>query len=438
MTDKEKKIKEAILKKVRELYLLRRENSQQFRPGHELIPFAGRIYDQKEMMALVNAALEFWLTAGKNTVDFEQRFAEFLGVKYCSLVNSGSSANLLALTALTSPQLGERRLQPGDEVITVAAAFPTTVNPIVQNGLVPVFVDVDLGTYNINIKQLQAAVTAKTKAIILAHTLGNPFNLGAVLDLAQKHRLYLIEDSCDALGSTYQDRLVGTFGDAATFSFYPAHQMTMGEGGAILAKSRQLDRIIRSLRDWGRDCFCQPGMDNTCGRRFNHQLASLPEGYDHKYIYSHLGYNLKVLDLQPAIGLEQLKKLPFFIEKRKENFKKLQAGLQDYQDFMILPEATANSDPAWFSFPLTVKAETGIQRKDLINHLEQHKIMTRMLFAGNITRQPAYQQVKYRVVSALQNTDYIMNNTFFIGVYPGIDQKRIDYILDVFASFQQW
>ncbi|MCG8513339.1 MAG: lipopolysaccharide biosynthesis protein RfbH, partial [Halanaerobiales bacterium] len=331
MTDKEKKIKEAILKKVRELYLLRRENSQQFRPGHELIPFAGRIYDQKEMMALVNAALEFWLTAGKNTVDFEQRFAEFLGVKYCSLVNSGSSANLLALTALTSPQLGERRLQPGDEVITVAAAFPTTVNPIVQNGLVPVFVDVDLGTYNINIKQLQAAVTAKTKAIILAHTLGNPFNLGAVLDLAQKHRLYLIEDSCDALGSTYQDRLVGTFGDAATFSFYPAHQMTMGEGGAILAKSRQLDRIIRSLRDWGRDCFCQPGMDNTCGRRFNHQLASLPEGYDHKYIYSHLGYNLKVLDLQPAIGLEQLKKLPFFIEKRKENFKKLQAGLLDYQ-----------------------------------------------------------------------------------------------------------
>lgn len=434
VSEKINKLRKEILEKVKEFYQAQKETDN-FNPGKDIIPFARRVYDEKEMMSLVDSALDFWLTAGRYAKEFEEKFAEFIGVKSCSLVNSGSSANLLALAAFTSPKLEDKRLKPGDEVITVAAGFPTTVNPIVQNGLIPVFVDVDLGTYNINIEQLKEGISSKTKAIMLAHTLGNPFDLNAVMELTNEYDLYVIEDCCDAVGSTYDGKMVGTFGDAATVSFYPAHHMTMGEGGAVLVNSIKLERIVRSLRDWGRDCYCEPGCDNTCGHRFEQQMGTLPYGYDHKYIYSHIGYNLKVLDLQPAIGLEQLKKLPSFIEKRKENFKKLKEGLKPYQDYLILPEATKNSDPSWFGFPLTVKEESGVKRVDLVNFLEERKIMTRMLFAGNIVRQPAYQNVNYRVVGDLKNTDYIMNNTFFIGVYPGIDQQKIDYILNVFADY---
>ncbi|SEM38604.1 MULTISPECIES: lipopolysaccharide biosynthesis protein RfbH [unclassified Candidatus Frackibacter] len=435
MSNKVSKLRKEILEKVKELHKLQEKNSEDFKPGKDVIPFARRVYDEKEMMSLVDSALDFWLTAGRYAEEFEEKFADYFGLKSCSLVNSGSSANLIALTAFTSPKLGDKRLKPGDEVITVAAGFPTTVNPIIQNGLIPVFVDVNLGTYNVNIEQLRQAISSKTKAIMLAHTLGNPFNLEAVMEIAKEHDLYVIEDCCDAVGSTYNDELVGTFGDAATVSFYPAHHMTMGEGGAVLVDSTKLERIVRSFRDWGRDCYCEPGQDNTCGYRFERQMGTLPYGYDHKYIYSHIGYNLKVLDLQPAIGIEQLKKLPSFIKKRKENFKKLKDGLKDYEDYLILPEATKNSDPSWFGFPITVRKDSGINRADLVNHLEENKIMTRMLFAGNITRQPAYQNVKYRVVGNLENTDYIMNNTFFIGVYPGIDQEKRDYILQVFADY---
>ncbi|SDC07882.1 CDP-6-deoxy-D-xylo-4-hexulose-3-dehydrase [Candidatus Frackibacter sp. WG11] len=435
MSNKVSKLRKEILEKVKELHKLQEKNSEYFKPGKDVIPFARRVYDEKEMMSLVDSALDFWLTAGRYAEEFEEKFADYFGLKSCSLVNSGSSANLIALTAFTSPKLGDKRLKPGDEVITVAAGFPTTVNPIIQNGLIPVFVDVNLGTYNVNIEQLRQAISSKTKAIMLAHTLGNPFNLEAVMEIAKEHDLYVIEDCCDAVGSTYNDELVGTFGDAATVSFYPAHHMTMGEGGAVLVDSTKLERIVRSFRDWGRDCYCEPGQDNTCGYRFERQMGTLPYGYDHKYIYSHIGYNLKVLDLQPAIGIEQLKKLPSFIKKRKENFKKLKDGLKDYEDYLILPEATKNSDPSWFGFPITVRKDSGINRADLVNHLEENKIMTRMLFAGNITRQPAYQNVKYRVVGNLENTDYIMNNTFFIGVYPGIDQEKRDYILQVFADY---
>ncbi|KXS43213.1 MAG: CDP-6-deoxy-D-xylo-4-hexulose-3-dehydrase [Candidatus Frackibacter sp. T328-2] len=435
MKAKAKKIKEDIFKKIKELHELKEESKENFQPGEDVIPFARRIYDEKEMMSLVDSALDFWLTAGRYAEEFEEKFADYFGLKSCALVNSGSSANLIALTAFTSPKLGDKRLKPGDEVVTVAAGFPTTVNPIIQNGLIPVFVDVDLGTYNVNIEQLRQAISPKTKAIMLAHTLGNPFNLEAVMEIAKEHDLYVIEDCCDAVGSTYNDELVGTFGDAATVSFYPAHHMTMGEGGAVLVDSTKLERMVRSFRDWGRDCYCEPGQDNTCGYRFERQMGTLPYGYDHKYIYSHIGYNLKVLDLQPAIGVEQLKKLPSFIKKRKENFKALKEGLKEYEDYLILPEATKNSDPSWFGFPITVREDSGINRADLVNHLEENKIMTRMLFAGNITRQPAYQNVKYRVVGDLENTDYIMNNTFFIGVYPGIDQEKRDYILQVFADY---
>ncbi len=429
------KIREEILKKVRSYYIACKNNEKQFIPGEDLIPFARRIYDDNELIALVDSALDFWLTAGKNSIKFEQEFCNFYGIKSCSLVNSGSSANLLALTAFTSNKLGEKKLKPGDEVITIAAAFPTTVNPIIQNNLVPVFVDIDLCTYNINIEQLKKAITPQTKAIMLAHTLGNPFDLDSVMEIVKENDLYLIEDTCDAVGSTYNNKLVGTFGDAATVSFYPAHHMTMGEGGAVLLDSIELERIVRSFRDWGRDCFCEPGQDNSCGHRFKQKSGNLPYGYDHKYIYSHLGYNLKMLDLQPAIGLAQLKKLPIFIQKRKENFQKLKNGLKQYQKHLILPEATKKSDPSWFGFPLTIRETSKVNRSQLINFLEERKIMTRMLFAGNIVRQPAYQNLCYKVIGDLKNTDYIMNNTFFIGVYPGIDQKKIDYILNVFDIY---
>jgi CDP-4-dehydro-6-deoxyglucose reductase, E1 len=428
-----KRLKNDIFEIVKKYFKL--SNSDSFVPGKDIIPYSGRVYDEKELISLVDSALEFWLTSGRFANKFEKAFAQFLGIKSCSLVNSGSSANLLALTALTSPKLKDKKVKPGDEVITVAAAFPTTVNPIVQNNLIPVFVDITMGNYNIDIDYLEKAISPKTKAIMLAHTLGNPFDLNSIMQLAKEHDLFVIEDNCDALGSTYEGKLTGTFGNLSTSSFYPPHHITMGEGGAILTDSIELERIICSYRDWGRDCYCKTGHSNTCGKRFKQKMGELPFGYDHKYIYSHIGYNLKVLDLQPAIGLEQLKKLPYFIKKRKENFKKLTEGLSNFQSDIILPKKTKKSDPSWFGFPITVKRESRIECKNLIAYLEKNKIMTRKLFAGNIIRQPAYQNIRHRVIGDLRNTDYVMNSTFFIGVYPGIDQPRINYILDTFDSY---
>ncbi len=414
---------------------IREKQKEEFLPGKTLIPFARRVFDENEYVNLVDSSLDGWLTAGRYEEEFELKFANFFGVKSCSLVNSGSSANLIALSTLTSKKLGERRIKKGDEVITVAAGFPTTVNPIVQIGAVPVFLDIELGTYNIKVEDLEKAYTEKTRAVMLAHTLGNPFNLKVVKEFTDRHNLWLIEDTCDALGSKYNGQLVGTFGDIATVSFYPAHHITMGEGGAVLTNSLKLERIIRSFRDWGRDCYCKPGMSNTCGMRFNQQFGTLPFGYDHKYVYSHIGYNLKITDMQAAVGVAQLEKLEGFIEKRKYNFKRLKEGLEEFENDLILPKATENSDPSWFGFPITIKEESKIKRYDLVNYLEKNKIMTRMLFGGNLTRQPAYEDVEYRIVGDLKNTDLVMNNTFFIGVYPGITDEMIDYMLQVFKSF---
>lgn len=405
----------------------------QFDPGKTWVSCAGKVFDEEEIASLIDASLDFWLTTGRYASIFEEKLADFLGIRYCLLTNSGSSANLLAISALTSPKLGERQLRPGDEVITVAAGFPTTVTPIVQNRLVPVFVDVDLETYNVSVEQLEAAVSAKTRAIILAHTLGNPFNLAAVTEIVRKYNLWLIEDNCDALGSTYKGRYTGTFGDMATLSFYPAHHITMGEGGAVLTSDPLLKHVIESFRDWGRDCWCPPGKDNTCGRRFAWQLGELPSGYDHKYTYSHLGYNLKMTDLQAAVGVAQLAKLADFARIRRNNFQQLFAGLQKYyEDVFILPKATENADPCWFGFPLTVRAEAPFTRQQLVQHLEDSRIRTRLLFAGNILKQPAFQDVHYRVAGELKNTDLIMERTFWIGIYPGLGQKEINYILDTF------
>lgn len=408
-----------------------------FTPGQTWVSCAGKVYDEQEMANLIDAALDFWLTTGRYADSFEERLAGFLGVRFCLLTNSGSSANLLAITALTSPKLGERRLKPGNEVVTVAAGFPTTVTPIVQNRLIPVFVDVDLETYNVNIKQLEAAISDKTGAIILAHTLGNPFNLDAVMEIARKHNLWLIEDNCDALGSTYRGRYTGTFGDLATTSFYPAHHITMGEGGAVLTSDPLLKRVVESLRDWGRDCWCPPGHDNTCKRRFQWQLGTLPYGYDHKYTYSHLGYNLKLTDLQAAVGVAQLAKLSEFIRVRERNFRLLYEGLQQYEDIFILPQATEHACPSWFGFLITLRSGAPFSRQQLINYLEEHCIRTRLLFAGNITRQPAFQGIKYRAVGELKNTDTIMNQTFWIGLYPGLGEREIRYILDTFDDYFQ-
>ncbi len=429
MEDLRKQILELTKKYINE------KSKEEFIPGKTIIPFARRVFDENEYLYLVDSALDGWLTAGRFVEEFEARFAEFFGVRSCSLVNSGSSANLIALSTLTSKKLGERRINKNDEVITVAAGFPTTVNPIVQIGAIPVFLDVELGTYNISVDKLEEAYSKKTKAVMLAHTLGIPFNLKAVKEFTEKHNIWLIEDTCDAVGSKYEGKLVGTFGDIATVSFYPAHHITMGEGGAILTNNIRLERIIRSFRDWGRDCYCEPGMDNTCGMRFNQQCGELPFGYDHKYVYSHIGYNLKITDMQAAVGLAQLKKLEGFIEKRKENFKKLYEGLKQFENDLILPRATENSDPSWFGFPITIREDSNIKRYDLVRYLEKNKIMTRMLFGGNLTRQPAYEDVEYRVVGELKNTDLIMNNTFFIGVYPGITAEMIDYIVKIFKNF---
>lgn len=429
-------IKKEIMKKVTEYYeVVHKPSNDIFIPGESTVSFAGRIYDEQDIMNLVDSSLDFWLTAGRYAQQFEQEFAEYMQRRYCMLTTSGSSANLLALTALTSPVLGSKALQKGDEVITVAAGFPTTVNPIIQNGLIPVFVDVEIGTYNIKTEMLEQALSEKTKAIMIAHTLGNPFDLEYVVNFAKKHNLYLIEDCCDAVGTLYEGKKVGSFGDIATVSFYPAHHITMGEGGAVLVDNPKLEKIVRSFRDWGRDCYCDPGSDNTCGKRFSKQYGLLPKGYDHKYVYSHVGYNLKVTDMQAAVGVAQLRKLPMFIEARKENFKKLYQALEPYQEYLILPEATPKSDPSWFAFPITVKKNEVFTKEDIVLFLEKNKILTRQLFAGNIIRQPAYLNVDYRVVGTLENTDYIMNNTFFIGVYPGIDQRKMDYVVDIFHGF---
>jgi CDP-6-deoxy-D-xylo-4-hexulose-3-dehydrase len=405
-----------------------------FRPGVSSIPYAGRVFDDEELVNLVEAALDFWLTTGRFAEQFEREFAYCFGVDHCILVNSGSSANLLALSCLTSPSLGERRLHPGDEVITVASSFPTTVNPIIQNQLVPVFVDVTIPTYNVDVAQLEQAYSSRTRAVMLAHTLGNPFDLDAVMKFVRKYNLWLIEDCCDALGATYGGQKVGTFGDLATASFYPAHHITMGEGGAVLTNSPILNKLVGSFRDWGRDCWCEPGKDNTCGKRFEWQLGNLPYGYDHKYIYSHIGYNLKLTDMQAAVGLAQLKKLPAFIEARRRNFQLLYEGLLTLQEFFILPEATPGSEPSWFGFPLAVRLEAPFTRNQVVRYLESCKIATRLLFGGNIVRQPAYcdDNVRYRVLGELKNSDFVMNQVFWIGVYPGLSREMLEYILERF------
>jgi CDP-6-deoxy-D-xylo-4-hexulose-3-dehydrase len=430
------KLREEILDKVKEFYKSEhKEKNEIFIEGETRIPFAGRVYDEEELLNLIDSSLDFWLTAGRYSDEFEADFAEYMGQKYSLLLNSGSSANLIALTSLTSSKLGDKKLKHGDEVITVAAGFPTTVNPIIQNGLIPVFVDIELGTYNVKVSELEKALSNKTKAVMLAHTLGNPFNLGEVQEFCKKHNLFLVEDCCDAVGSKYDGKMVGTFGDLATVSFYPAHHMTMGEGGAVLTSNAILQKIALSFRDWGRDCYCAGGSDNTCGRRFSMQFGSLPYGYDHKYVYSHIGYNLKVTDMQAAIGVAQLKKLPSFVQARKDNFEKLYNGLKKHENYLLLPEATKNSDPSWFGFMLCVKENDKFKRLELAQYLEDNKILTRQLFAGNLIKHPAYENVEYRMVGDLKNTDYVMNNGIFIGVYPGLTESKINYILSIFDNF---
>ena len=418
-------------------YCREKFGSSSFDPSRDFVHYAGRVFDDEELCNLVDASLDFYLTANRYAERFEADFAEYLGLGSALLVNSGSSANLVAMTALTSPKLGERRLRPGDEVITVAAAFPTTVAPLVQNQMIPVFVDVNLGDYTAIPELLAEAIGPKTKAIMMAHTMGAPFHLDAVMELVKKHNLWLIEDNCDALGSRYRNELTGTFGHLATFSFYPAHHITMGEGGCVATDDEELARIVRSIRDWGRDCYCTGGENNTCGKRFDRQFGTLPVGYDHKYIYSHIGYNLKVTDMQAAIGCAQLKKLPDFIAKRKLNFQKLTEILKAYEDRLILPEAIEHSDPSWFGFVITVREDAGFSRNDLTRFLEANRVETRNLFSGNLLRHPAFMDIPHRIVGDLKNTDTIMNSTFFIGVYPGLDDSRLEYMAGVFAGFMQ-
>ena len=407
---------------------------KEFIPGKSKIPVSGKVFDEHELINGIKSVLEGWWTEGNYTEEFKKKFGKFLGIDYVIPVNSGSSANLLAFTALTSEMIKERRIMPGDEVICVAAAFPTTVNPIIQNNCVPVFLDVNIGTYNIKTENLEKALSKKTKAVFIAHTLGNPFDLRKIKAFCEKHRLWLIEDCCDALGSKYDGRLLGNFGDIATFSFYPAHHITSGEGGAVVTKDPLLKRVLESVRDWGRDCWCQTGKENTCGMRFSYKLGELPLGYDHKYIYSNTGYNLKWSDMQAAIGCAQIDKLEGFIEKRKSNFIKLKKGLSKI-DCLIMPAATDNTDPCWFGFPISIKEDSGFTRNELIAYLEKNNIATRLLFGGNIIRQPYFRNLRYKIGEPLKNTDFVMTNTFWIGVYPGIDDEMIEYVLKIFGNF---
>lgn len=406
-----------------------------FEPGVSVVPPSGKVVGAKEMELMVEASLDAWLTTGRFNDLFEARLAKFLGVKHLMTVNSGSSANLVAFSALTSPKLGDRAIKPGDEVIGVAAGFPTTVNPILQFGAVPVFVDVELGTYNIDASKIEAAIGPKTKAVMLAHTLGNPYNLEVVTALCKKYQLWLVEDCCDALGSTYNGQFVGTFGDIGTLSFYPAHHITMGEGGAVFTNNDELKQIAESFRDWGRDCYCQPGKDNTCGRRFCQKLGSLPEGYDHKYTYSHLGYNLKITDMQAACGLAQLDRAAGLIQARKDNFAYLKDRLKSCEEFLILPQATESSDPSWFGFPMTLTPAANVSRVDLLTYLDQYKIGTRLLFAGNLTRQPYMIGRNYRVSGELINTDRVMNDTFWIGVQPSLTEEMLAFSVGKIEAF---
>jgi CDP-6-deoxy-D-xylo-4-hexulose-3-dehydrase len=409
--------------------------TEPFVPGESPIPVSGKVFDAAELEHLVDASLDFWLTTGRYAARFEREFARVMNVRHALLVNSGSSANLVALSALTSPSLGERRLRPGDEVITVATGFPTTVNPTIQNGLVPVFTDVHIPTYNIDVSQLEAARSERTRAIMVAHTLGNPFDVGTVAAFAKQHDLWLIEDCCDAVGATFRGQRVGTFGDLATVSFYPAHHITMGEGGAVLTSKPAIKKLVESFRDWGRDCWCDPGKENTCGKRFCWKLGELPEGYDHKYTYSHIGYNLKLTDMQAAVGVAQLSKLPGFIEARRRNFASLHEGLRELSDVLILPEATPGSEPSWFGFPIAVRHEAGFTRDALVRHLESNRIATRLLFGGNLVRQPAYREVRYRQIGDLRNADFVMNQVFWIGVFPGLGGAHIEHMCDVIRAF---
>ena len=456
----EQELREKISNLVAEFHKTR-TTEKTFIPGKTPIRYAGRVFDEKEIQAAVEASLDFWLTEGRFAEEFQVELAEKVGVECALLTNSGSSANLLALTVLTSPLLREKRLKPGDEVITVAAGFPTTLNPIILNGLVPVFVDVDIPTYNAKVEEIEAAIGEKTRAIFIAHTLGNPFDLSRIMKIVEKYGLYLIEDNCDALGSRYvlkevekvgrcEDvnnpltlsptqlpnfRYTGSFGALATCSFYPAHHITTGEGGAVLTSDETLARIIQSLKDWGRDCYCGPGENNTCGRRFSGQYGDLPYGYDHKYVYSHIGYNLKMTDIQAAIGVEQLKKLDGFCQTRRANFKAWTSGFKKYENLFILPKATEGADPAWFAFPVTVKETAGFTRTELTNYLSENLIETRNLFGGNLLRQPAYLDIKHRKIGNLENTDRIMNDTFFLGTYPGIGSEQIEYTMNVIDKF---
>ncbi|MEI6167161.1 MAG: lipopolysaccharide biosynthesis protein RfbH [bacterium] len=424
-----------ILKLVESYHAEKFQKKAAFTPGQDLVHYAGRVFDSDEMCRLVDSSLDFFLTAGRYSEEFEANFAEKLGVSNALLVNSGSSANLIALTTLTSPKLGDRRLKPGDEVITVAAGFPTTLAPILQNQLIPVFIDVNLGDYTAIPERIEQAIGPKTRAIMMAHTLGIPFDLDVVLALAKKHDLWVIEDNCDALGSLYRGQWTGSFGHIASHSFYPAHHITMGEGGCVVTNDDELARIACSFRDWGRDCYCSGGENNTCGKRFSQQFGSLPSGYDHKYVYSHIGYNLKVTDMQAAIGCAQLGKLDDFVARRKANFVTLSTLLKRYEDRLLLPKATPNSDPSWFAFPITVRPEAGFTRNELTQHLESKKIETRNLFSGNLLRHPAFDGIPCRIVGDLKNTDLITTNTFFVGIYPGLTDVHLTYMAAMFEEF---
>ncbi len=427
-------LKKKIFREVKKFHDLK-HRPKAFVPGMSAVPYAGRVFDASEMISLTDASLDFWLTTGRFARAFENRMARFLGVKNCLLTNSGSSANLLAVSALTSPLLKQRKVKPGDEVITTACGFPTTLNPILQNQLVPVFVDIALGTYNPDAAMIKNALSKKTKAIFLPHTLGNPCEIEEIAALARRKGLWLIEDNCDALGSLYNGKYTGTFGDMATLSFYPAHHITMGEGGAVLTSDPLLKKIITSLRDWGRDCWCEPGVDNSCGNRFSWKSGKLPFGYDHKYIYSHVGYNLKATDLQAAIGCAQLKKLPQFIKMRQRNFKFLLRHLERYERYLLMPRSSAHAESSWFGFPILVKKNARFSRADIVGFLEKNRIATRMLFGGNLLRQPAYEHIKCRAVCDLENTDIVMEHLFWIGVYPGLNIAMLNYVADTFDTF---